>query len=158
MPKKGTKPKWEKEENRKIIFLDLLREPLSFTELLEKTQLSRGTLAYHIRELEKERIIERVRKNGKRVYQTVLDEEKITDELKSVHFDVLLELVSENLGSTFVELWKAYLTSLTKVIIYFKKRQLEGKPSLSPQEVVNQTITIIESTTPPEILELLQRK
>lgn len=119
MPIKGKLPELEKRGNRSKIYITLLESPLSFTELLKKTQLSRGTLAQHLRDMEQEGAIRRTRRNGKRVYKTVWDEEKVIGELKTFHFDMLVQLLLRFVPSA-KEGIENYLKSLAKEMIQYQ--------------------------------------
>lgn len=153
MPKRGQKPEWESDENKKRIFIALLNRPASFTELLKQFGFSTATLTKHLRVLEKEKVIERTIEKG-RVYRVVLNEETILSELKSMHFNTLLALIS-NIYPDLAKLWEGYLKSLTKVVIQFKKRELEGKLRLSAKELMIQTMEIIQSTSSLELRKLI---
>ena len=145
-------PKWEKGENRKKIFLALIDNPLTFSELLENLPISRGALAGHLKELEEEAIIAKARRNKKRVYKIVFDnEEKIMNELKSIHFDILLKLVSDSIDPMIGEVLKSMLDSLMKQIIFFKKRELLDKPRLSAKELQIKTYEIMKTTASPRL-------
>ncbi|MDH5746123.1 MAG: winged helix-turn-helix domain-containing protein [Candidatus Bathyarchaeota archaeon] len=119
MPIKGKLPELEKMGNRSKIYMTLLENPLSFTELLEKTQLSKGTLAQHLRDMEQEEVIRRIRRNGKRVYKTVWDKEKVIAELKTFHFDMLIQLLSRFIPGA-KEGIENYLKSLAKEIVQYQ--------------------------------------
>lgn len=156
MPKKGKLPEWEKQDNRKKIFLTLFGEPTTFTELLRKLPISRGTLSEHLKELESEKIIGKTRRNGKRVYQVILgDEEKIMDELKAIHFDLLLEMLGEFVDPLLGEVFKSYLESLLRNIIYFKKRELIGERRLSAQELMVNSFEIIKKGASPRLQKMM---
>jgi DNA-binding transcriptional ArsR family regulator len=156
LPRKGKRPEWEKEENRKKIFLALLKEPLNFEKLREKLQISRGTLAKHLRELEEKRIIEKARINGKRVYQIAFDnEERILDELKSTHFDLLLKALAELVDPLFIDFWKSYSQTLLKTIIFLKKRELMDKPRISAKELHIKVYENIQSSASPKAKKLM---
>jgi DNA-binding MarR family transcriptional regulator len=155
LSKKGKTPQWQKEENRKKIFLALMKEPLAFSGLLEELHMSRGALAGHLRELQEKKIIERTRRNRKRVYQVAFDnEEKIIDELKAIHFDMLFTLFSEIVDSTFAEVWKSYIETMAKVIIHFRKRELMEAPRLSAKELMLTPYKIIQKSSSPKVRQL----
>jgi DNA-binding MarR family transcriptional regulator len=156
MPRKNLKPEWEKEENRKIVFITLLNEPSSFTELLNKLSMSRGALSTHLKELEKEKVIERTRRNGKRVYQIIFDdEERLRNELKSVNYDLLIHIVSKYINPELAEAFNSLLDSLTNVIIYFKKRELMNEPDLSFKELHVKLYEIMKKSASPRIQKLM---
>jgi len=119
MPIKGKLPELEKMGNRSKIYMALLESSLSFTELLEKTQLSRGTVAKHIRDMEQEKVIRRTRRNGKRVYKTIWDKEKLVAELKTFHFDMITQLLSHFIPNAKKEI-ENYLMSLAKEIVQYQ--------------------------------------
>ncbi len=157
MPKEGKRPEWEKLENRKKIFLELLKRPSSFTELLENLPISRGALAKHLKELEEEKIIEKTRRKGKRVYQIAFDNEnRIINELKSIHFDLLLESFAELVDPLIIDLWKSYLESLYKGIFFFKKRELMDEPRMSAKELHIKSYEIIQSSAPPKAKKIMR--
>ena len=124
LPIKGKLPELEKMGNRTKIYITLLETPLSFTELFEKIQLSRGTLAQHLRDMEEEQIIVRTRRSGKRVYRITWDEEKVIDELKTFYFDLLIRLLSRFIP-TAKEGIDNYLRSLAKEMIQYQKDVFE---------------------------------
>ncbi len=156
MPKKGKLPEWEKEDNRKKIFLELLNQPLSHKELLETLQISRGTLSVHLRELETDKIIERTRRNGKRLYQIIFDdEERIMDELKSIHFDLLLKMLADLVDPLIAEVWKSYSESLLRGIIFFKKRRLMGVPNLSLRAMNIKVYETIQQSASPKLQKMM---
>jgi len=155
MPKKGKLPEWEREENRKKIFLTLLKDPLTFTELLKTLPISRGTLAGHLKDLEEANIIERTRRKGKRVYQVIFgDEEKIMDEIKSAHFDLLLKILSDFTDPLIFDIWKSYSECLLRGIIYFKRRELMGEPRLSAKELHIKSFEIMKAADTPSLQKL----
>lgn len=157
MPEKGKLPEWEKKDNRKKIFLALMNKPLSHKELLEELQISRGTLSAHLRDLEEEKIIGRTRRNGKRVYEIIFDDdERIRDELNSMSFELLLDLMSDTLDPLFVDTIKSFSESLFRVMIYFKKRKLMDEPRLSTKEMIVKTYEIIKKSAPPNVAEFIQ--
>ena len=146
MPKKGKQPEWEKGDNRKRILLTLWKQPHSHKELLETLQISRGTLSTHLRNLEEEEIIRKTRRNGKRVYEVIFDdEERIRNEVYSMNFEMLLDLMSDT-DTLFAETWRSFSESLIKEIIYFKKRRLMDEPRLSAKELLLKTYEIIRNT------------
>jgi predicted transcriptional regulator len=156
MPEKGKLPQWEKEENRKKVFLELLKTPMSHKDLLETLKISRGTLSKHLRDLEEDGIIGKTRRNGKRVYQIIFDdEEKIMDELKAMHFDLLLKLLSDFVDPLFVEFWKSYSESILRGIIYFKKRAIMGSPELSIREMNLQVYETIKKSASPRMQKMM---
>lgn len=156
MPRKGKRPEWERLENRKKIFLELLKRPSSFTELLEKLPISRGALTKHLRELEETKVIERARRKGKRVYQISFDnEEKILDELKSTHFDLLLKILAELVDPLIIDFWQSYSQTLLKTIIFFKKRELMDKPRISAKELHIKVYENIQSSASPKAKKLM---
>jgi biotin operon repressor len=156
LPKKGKRPEWEKLENRKIIFLELFEKPSSFKELLEKLPISRGALAKHLRELEEKGIIEKARRKGRRVYQIAFDnEEKILDELKSTHFDMLLKLLAEFVDPLFIDFWESYSQTMLKNIIFFKKRELMDMPRITAKEIHIKVYENIQSSASPEAKKIM---
>ena len=112
-----------------------MKKPLTFTELLNNLSISRKTLSDHLKVLEEEKIIARTRRNGKRVYEVIFDdEERIMDELKSAHFDLLLNMLTDLTDPLFAEVFKSYLESMLRGIIFLRKRELMGEPRLSAKE------------------------
>ena len=105
----------ESDENKKRVFISLLKRSASFKELLEQLRFSTATLSKHLRTLEKEKVSERAIEKG-RVYRVVLNEETILSELKSMHFDMFLELLVEidSDFSIYAKFWMKFLRSLTK--------------------------------------------
>jgi len=155
MPKKGKIPEWEREENRTRIFLTLLKEPKTFTELLKALPISRGTLAGHLKNLEEKKIIERTRKEGKRVYQVIFeDEERIIDEIKAAHFDLLLIILSDLTDPLIVEIWRSYSEYLLRSIIFLKRRELMGEPRLTAKELHIKSLEMMKVTDTPKLQKL----
>ena len=136
--------------------MELLEKPSSFTELLEKLPISRGALTKHLRELEEKGIIEKARRKAKRVYQIAFDnEEKILDELKSTHFDVLLKILAELVDPLIIDFWQSYSQTLLKTIIFFKKRELMEKPRISAKELHIKVYENIQSSASPKAKKLM---
>ena len=136
--------------------MELLKSPSSFTELLEKLPMSRGSLTKHLRELEEKKIIEKARRKGKRVYQISFDdEEKILDELKSTHFDLLLKTLAEFVDPLFIDFWESYSQTMLKNIIFLKKRELMDKPRISAKELHIKVYENIQSSASPKAKKLM---
>ena len=76
MKQDNTARELTKKGHQSKILAILLSEPLTFTELLEKTKFSRATLSLHLRALSKEGLIQKVW-NKKRVYQVASKEKAI---------------------------------------------------------------------------------
>ena len=153
MPQRGKLPQWEKHDNRKKVFMLLFQKPLTFKELLEKTSFSSATLTRHLIDLEKSGLIQRIRKNKKRVYQVIFDEEKITEELKSFHYGMLIELFKQY-DSELAEILECWLNAQARIILYLKKREIEGKPRLSAKELLIKTLEIIRDAQTPKVRKL----
>lgn len=133
MPKKGKLPKWEREDNRSKLFSTILRNPLTFTEILDKSELSRSTLTQHLKDLQKEQVIEKTILAGKVVYRPILDEEIMLKEVKRASFDGLLSLISK-INLDFGRYIEVLLRILVKLTIYIKNRELiEGKKTSSDE-------------------------
>lgn len=154
MPKSGLTPEWEKDENKKKIYLALLKKRLTFSELIKETNLSTATLSSHLRNLQTRKLIERTIWNGKRVYEIIPDEEKIAGEFKAFSLEVLLGIFEE-IEPIVAKTWKALSECLIKEVVYFKKREMLGEPRLSAKELFIKTYEIMNSTTPLEVKEFL---
>jgi len=166
MPKKGKLPEWEKDENKRHLFKLILAKPSSFKELLKQTRFSTATLSKHLDTLEKQKLIEKAIEKGRIVYRATLNEEALLSEIKAMSFEMLIGILSY-IEPNLAKIWETLPKALTKEIIYFKKRELEGKPPLSAKELMIQTLQIIQSVQSPEIrkitnidetLELLKQK
>ena len=72
---------YRKKRSRNKILLALYEKPCSFSELLDKTSLSRATLSQHLKTMLKEGIIERTW-NNQRLYHAVKNEEYVFEALK----------------------------------------------------------------------------
>ena len=104
MPKKHKLPEWEKLENRQEIYLTLLGEPLTFTELQERTGFAKSTLSQHLKDMLKSGAINKAIKDGKVVYITVKDKHKIESELLKLRLEAFLEFVSKTDPDTYEKL------------------------------------------------------
>jgi len=69
--------------------------------------------------MEQEEVIRKTRRNGKRVYKTVWDVEKVIGELKTFHFDMLVLLLSRFIPSA-KEGIENYLRSSAKEIVQYQ--------------------------------------
>lgn len=78
----GRKSKRIGKENRGRIYLILTKEPLTFSELLDKSGVSRSTLSNHLKDLIQDKRIEKVLDNDQIVYKANLEKEKIIAELR----------------------------------------------------------------------------
>ena len=133
MPEKGSRPEWERENNRKQIIYTLLENSLTFTELLNETGLARSTLSNHLKELQELQIIEKAIENGRVVYRTMLDEDTIESELKSASFDLVLKMMSSAVPG--LGLFVKFVLKLgIKTRILNRRLEIEGKPALSESE------------------------
>jgi predicted transcriptional regulator len=153
-PKSGLTPEWEKDENKKKIYLTLLKKRLTFSELMKETNLSTATLSSHLKNLQTKKIIQRTIWKGKRVYEIIPDEEKIASEFKAFSLEILLEIFEE-MEPIVAKTWKAFTECLIKEATYFKKREMLGEPRLSAKELFIKTYEIIDSTTPSEVKKSL---
>jgi DNA-binding transcriptional ArsR family regulator len=148
MPVEHKLPIWEGEDNRKKIFHVLWRRSLTFIDLYYETGFSRSTLSSHLKELQKENVIEKAVENGKIVYRTTLNEERLVSELKRSTYDVLVSLLSQIdpfIGKTI----EMYLKVLVKFWIWANKKVVEGGPqSLEAEECLRKMIELLESESP----------
>ena len=80
-PEEVQNAQYRKRHSRSKILLALYEKPCSFSELLDKTPLSRATLSQHLKTMLKEGIIERTW-NNQRLYQAVKDEKHVFETLK----------------------------------------------------------------------------
>lgn len=108
-------------ENREKIFLTIAKEPLTFSELLDETDVSRATLSKHLKDLQKKGLIERAISGERIVYKlSQIDEETILAELKVGFFDSSLEILSRIFPS-IKEGVEMYLKSLAQMIVQYQK-------------------------------------
>lgn len=134
MPIKGKLPEWEREDNRAKIFFTLIQNPLTFTEILNETRLSRSTLTQHLKDLQKQQVVEKAIMHGKVVYRPTLDEEGMLNEIKRASFDGLLSLISainRNLAMSI----EVLLRVLVKYTVYFKTKELRDGKKPSAEEI-----------------------
>ena len=122
----GKKSRILKRENRALIYMTIAKEPSSFSELLEKTKLSRSVLAQHLKELENEGLIykdiikpsETLDKSqiGKVVYK-IKEDEMENFLMQTIHMNfTIAELVEdENLRQKLNE----YAKEIAKAIIQY---------------------------------------
>jgi len=108
MPKRRKKPEWEREENRSKIYLSLLGNSMSFSELLKKTKLARSTLSSHLKVLLNSGVIEKTIKDGIVVYQTVVDSHKLKSELMRLRLQSFMDLVAKTSPDTFEKINKLF--------------------------------------------------
>jgi DNA-binding transcriptional ArsR family regulator len=109
MPKRvKKKPEWEREENRSKIYLSLLGNPMSFSELLKKTKLARSTLSSHLKVLLNSGVIEKTIKDGIVVYQTVVDSHKLKSELMRLRLQSFMDFVAKTSPDTFEKINKLF--------------------------------------------------
>lgn len=134
MPRKGKLPEWEREDNRAKIFRQIFQNPSTFTETLSATGFSRSTLTQHLKDLQKQQIVEKAVIDGRVVYQLTLDEERMLDEIKRASFDGLLSLISafNQELALFIE---ALLRLLVKSTVYFKTKELADGKKPSAEEM-----------------------
>jgi DNA-binding transcriptional regulator GbsR (MarR family) len=141
MPEKEKRPIWERQDNRKKVFSALLRKPMTFTELLETTNLSKATLSSHLKKLQKENMIERT--IDKRIYRVILNENRLIDEIKATTFDVLMELLKESNLSEIAQIFEEMVRIVTINIIELKKREALGE-QISSMRSENKMIMLKE--------------
>jgi DNA-binding transcriptional ArsR family regulator len=122
----GKKSRLLKRENRALIYMTIAKEPSSFSELLEKTKLSRSVLTQHLKELENEGLIykdiikptETLDKSqiGKIVYK-IKEDEMENFLMQTIHMNfTIAELVEdENLRQKLNE----YAKEIAKAIIQY---------------------------------------
>jgi DNA-binding transcriptional regulator GbsR (MarR family) len=122
----GRKSRQLKTQNRALVYMAIAKEPLSFTELLEKTKLSRASLTLHLKELESEDLIykdiikptETLDKSqiGKIVYK-IKEDEMENFLMQTIHMNfTIAELVEdENLKQKLNE----YAKEIAKAIIQY---------------------------------------
>lgn len=155
MPERGKRSEWEREDNRTKLFYTLLNKPRTFTELLEETEFARSTLTKHLKYLSQRQIIERAIEDDRIVYRIIYDEERLLSEIRSMHYDLIIEIISQ-VEPLLAILLESYFNSLVKVMIHFNKMKIEGKREISTKEVLWRTADLIESESPPEFIDLIQ--
>ena len=133
MPVKGKLPRWERSDNRSVIFKKVLDKSQTFTELLNDTGFSRATLSNHLTVLQDEGLIEKALEDGRVVYTSILDEEKIKSEFKKMNYDFLIEMLDEQTPSLGL-FFQMLMIWVVKSQILQKRRILEGKPPLTKEE------------------------
>ncbi len=106
----------KKEDSREKIFRLLIEQPLTWTELLEKTGFSSETLKRHLDSLRESKVVEKQLVFGEKdrvVYALSKNPEKLLQEFNSVAFDMTLEYLHDFQPSiyTFV---KAFMIALFK--------------------------------------------
>lgn len=78
-------PQWykksQKEENRKTILRILAKNPSTFTEIFEKSKVSRATLTAHLKQLLKEKAVVKVFDNTKNKVVYKITEDTLIEEL-----------------------------------------------------------------------------
>jgi DNA-binding transcriptional ArsR family regulator len=155
MPEKGKLPEWERMDNRTTIFTTIMDESLTFTELLNKTNLSRATLSSHLSDLQDDELIEKALENGRVVYQITFNEEKIETEFKKIGYDLLFDIIdSENpkLGIMLRVLMKL----LVKITINVKHSSLHGKSFYVTDEFLNDVVNSVIAEYSKEELGVLK--
>lgn len=126
-------PAWERQDNRREIFLTLFDKSLTFTELLKETGFSRSTLSKHLKDLQDAKVVEKAIEKGKVVYRTTLNEERILSELKKTTFNSIMRLISMYYPELH-RLTELHLRLNVKSVILSKKRKAEGKPPITIEE------------------------
>jgi|GEM_PF-6539420 DNA-binding MarR family transcriptional regulator len=114
----GRKSRERRKENETVILTCLLSEPLTITELVNKTKLSRITLWRHLKSLEERKIIKPVVKN-RRIAYTVVNKQKSIVELRKGflnEFQRLLLLYGYYLSKETLELTEKYLDFIEESI------------------------------------------
>jgi DNA-binding transcriptional ArsR family regulator len=123
----GKKSRLLKRENRALIYMTIAKEPSSFSELLEKTKLSRSVLTQHLKELENEGLIykdiikptETLDKSqiGKIVYKIKEDEmENFLLQTIEMNFTIANLVEDENLRQKLHEYAKEIAKAITQYI------------------------------------------
>jgi DNA-binding transcriptional ArsR family regulator len=123
----GRKSRQLKTQNRALVYMAIAKEPLSFTELLEKTKLSRASLTLHLKELENEGLIykdiikptETLDKSqiGKIVYKIKEDEiENFLMQTINMNFTIADLVEDENLKRKLNEYAKEIAKAITQYI------------------------------------------
>jgi DNA-binding transcriptional ArsR family regulator len=127
----GKKSRLLKRENRALIYMTIAKEPSSFSELLEKTKLSRSVLTQHLKELENEGLIykdiikpiETLDKSqiGKIVYKIKEDEmENFLLQTIEMNFTIANLVEDENLRQKLHEYAKEIAKAITQYINQLK--------------------------------------
>jgi len=116
-------------ENRRKIFQTITKEPSTFTELLDKIDVSRATLSKHLKDLQKRGLIERAISGERIIYKpSQIDEETVLAELKVIFFDSSVEILSLILPSA-KEGIEMYLKSLAREMIQYQNDVINyGEP------------------------------
>jgi DNA-binding transcriptional ArsR family regulator len=123
----GRKSRQLKAQNRALVYMAIAKEPLSFTELLEKTKLSRASLTLHLKELENEDLIykdiikptETLDKSqiGKIVYKIKEDEtENFLLQTIEMNFTIANLVEDENLKQKLHEYAKEIAKAITQYV------------------------------------------
>jgi DNA-binding transcriptional ArsR family regulator len=123
----GRKSRQLKTQNRALVYMAIAKEPLSFTELLEKTKLSRASLTLHLKELENEGLIykdiikptETLDKSqiGKIVYKIKEDEmENFLLQTINMNFTIADLVEDENLRQRLHEYAKEIAKAITQYV------------------------------------------
>ena len=124
----GEKSKQLGDRNRLEIYKNLLKKSMSFTELLEETRIgSRTTLTKHLKELQKDGLIERSIDN--RTYYAKKEEDLIVEELKRTLS--LYELFATMVGR---EKFDAFLKDLAKDVVKYGEEKAFKKRIEEPSE------------------------
>ena len=135
----GEKSKQLGDRNRLEIYRNLLKKSMSFTKLLEETRIqSRATLTKHLKELQKDGLIER--SIDDRNYYAIKKEDLIVEELKRTFS--LYELFAFMAGR---EKFDAFLKDLAKDVIKYGEEEAFNKRSKEPSEKQEQIYMFNES-------------
>jgi DNA-binding transcriptional ArsR family regulator len=106
----------KKEDSREKIFRLLMEQPLTWTELLEKTGFSSETLKRHLDSLRESKVIEKQLVFGEKdrvVYTLSKNPEKLLQEFNSVAFDMTLEYLHDFQPSVYIFV-KAFMIALLR--------------------------------------------
>jgi DNA-binding transcriptional ArsR family regulator len=134
MSLKGRFSVWESQANRTKIFLTLLDESMTFSELLEETGFSRSTLSTHLKALQKSGVIERAVQKEKIVYRTVLDTNKLVSEMSQINLGLFL-LILEVVDSEYAKNFRSMLAKVTGKIIEVKVKSVGATLGISQEEL-----------------------
>lgn len=118
----GRKSRTIGKENRSRVYLLLTKKPLTFTELLEESGLSRASLSNHLKNLTRDKRVTKVLENNQVVYKANLETDKVIEELKSGFADSLVNLISV-ISPNFRKRFDVFLEELAKDIIEYGEKE-----------------------------------
>jgi len=156
MPVEGKTPSQEGVDNRTKIYNIILEKPLTFTELLEESNISKSSFNNHLNSLLDEGLAKKSLLDNKVVYVSTLDEEKLYNYFKQLSFDILVREFSDYYPEISI-LLKLYTRVLARSYIFDKKNEMENQDSQTNYELYKMHWEMQRDILTDEELEVLSK-